>query len=78
MSYAYDCLGLYFVSPIGSADMNRRQWLYFQPAGGLALQQGSLFGLGGVQMGSALMTALLVSQADAVARGLAARGPGNG
>lgn len=69
MSYAYTQLGLVMYDAIGSGDRNRKQWMYEVPYSYQPFQVAT-FGLGGIVMGSSLMTQLLLSQADAVARGL--------
>jgi hypothetical protein len=76
MSYAFDHFGLFFVSPIASGDRNRLQWQAFSPYD-YHSQQLAIYGLGGVQQGTSRLTALLISQSDAVTRGLA-NAPGTG
>lgn len=67
--YAYAHYGLFFSSFTGTGriplkDLRRTAY------GDVHLQQLPITGLGGIQMGNVTLTALLVGQADAVARGL--------
>lgn len=68
-SYAYDALGVTFFTAIGAGDWNRQQYVYEQPYI-IEPFRVATFGLGGISMGTDITTALLISQADAVARGL--------
>ena len=73
MSYAYTPLQLEPFSPIGAGIWNRRNFEFAVPYSIQPLQVGTN-GLGGITQGNPLVTQLLLSQGDAVARGLRAAG----